>query len=52
MLLTVRIGISHLIERDVRGGEILEGLLLCLLVTSLPLRATLTPLDDARELPT
>jgi hypothetical protein len=44
MLPTVRIGTSHLIERDVRGGDILERLLLCLRATSLPLRATLTPL--------
>jgi hypothetical protein len=41
----VRIGTSHLIERDVRGGEILERLLLCLRATSLLLRATLTPLE-------
>ena len=41
---TVRTGTSHLTERDVRGGEILERLLLCLRVTSLSLRATLTPL--------
>ena len=45
MLPIVRFGTSHLIERDVRGGEILERLLLCLLVTSLPLRATLTPFE-------
>jgi len=41
----VRIGTSHLIERDVRGGKILERLLLCLRATSLRLRATLTPLE-------
>jgi hypothetical protein len=52
MLPTVLIGTPYLIERDVRGGEILERLLLCLLVTSLPLRATLTPFEDAPELPT
>jgi hypothetical protein len=45
MLPTVRIGTSHLIERDVRGGVILECLLLCLRATSLPFRATLAPLE-------
>jgi hypothetical protein len=45
MLPTVRIGTSHLIERDVRGGEILERLLLCLRANSLPLRATHTRLE-------
>jgi hypothetical protein len=45
MLPTVRIGTSHLIERDVRGGKILERLLLCLRATSLLLRATLAPLE-------
>ena len=45
MLPTVRIGTSHLIELDVRGGEILGRLLLCLRATSLQLRATLTPLE-------
>jgi hypothetical protein len=42
MLPTVRIGTAHLIERDVRGWEILERLFLCLRATSLLLRATLT----------
>ena len=45
MLPTVRIGTSHLIERDARGGEILERLPLCTRATSLLLRATLTPLE-------
>ena len=45
MLPTVRIGTSHLIELDVRGGEILGRLLLCLRATSLRLRATLSPLE-------
>jgi hypothetical protein len=45
MLPAVRIGTSHPIERDVRDGEILERLLLCLRATSLQLRATLTPLE-------
>jgi hypothetical protein len=45
ILPTVCLGTSHLIERDVRGGEILERLLLCLQATSLLLRATLTPLE-------
>jgi hypothetical protein len=51
MLPIVRIGTSHLIQRDVRGGEILERLLLCLRATSLLASRYTHPVRNARKMP-